>query len=108
MKKASMVLGEVVGDWIGSPPVIYHKLHKAMQDPDVSFGDFSDIISADPNLAARLLKIANSPFYGLDAKVKTITHALGIVGIDQVPTKTPAPRKWCAVAARPWTPIVWI
>jgi HD-like signal output (HDOD) protein len=84
MNKASLILNEVVGDWIGSPPIIYDKLHKAMQDPDVSFGDISDIISADPNLAARLLKIANSPFYGLDAKVETITHALSIVGIDQV------------------------
>jgi len=84
MKKAGLVLNEVVGDWIGSPPPIYHKLHKAMQDPDVSFGDFSDIISADPSLAVRLLRIANSPFYGLDAKVETITHALSIVGIDQV------------------------
>lgn len=84
MKKASLVLSEVVGDWIGSPPPIYHKLHKAMKDPDVSFGDFSDIIGADPSLAARLLRIANSPFYGLDAKVETITHALSIVGIDQV------------------------
>jgi HD-like signal output (HDOD) protein len=84
MKKSSLVLSEVVGDWIGSPPPIYHKLHKAMQDPDVSFGDFSDIISADPNLAARLLRIANSPFYGLDSHVETITHALSIVGIDQV------------------------
>ncbi len=84
MKRASLILSEVVGDWIGSPPQIYHKLHKAMQDPDVSFGDFSDIISADPNLAARMLRIANSPFYGLDSKVETITHALSIVGIDQV------------------------
>lgn len=84
MKRASLVLSEVVGDWIGSPPAIYHKLHKAVQDPDVSFGDFSDIISADPNLAARMLRIANSPFYGLDSKVETITHALSIVGIDQV------------------------
>lgn len=84
MKRASLVLNEVVGDWIGSPPPIYHKLHKAMQDPNVSFGDFSDIISADPSLAARLLRIANSAFYGLDSKVETITHALSIVGIDQV------------------------
>ncbi len=84
MKKASLILSEVVGDWIGSPPIIYHKLQKALSDPDVSFGDFSDIIGTDPNLAARILRIANSPFYGLDEKVETITHALGIVGIDQV------------------------
>jgi len=50
MKKASLILNEVVGDWIGSPPIIYYKLQKAMSDPDVSLGDFSDIISADPNL----------------------------------------------------------
>jgi len=84
MKKASLILNEVVGDWIGSPPVIYLKLQKALSDPDVSFGDFSDIISADPNLAARLLRITNSSFYRFDAKVETITHALSIVGMDQV------------------------
>jgi len=84
MKKASLILSEVVGDWIGSPPIIYHKLQKALSDPDVSFIDIGDIIIADPNLAARLLRIANSPFYGLDAKVETIIHALSIVGIDQV------------------------
>ncbi len=84
MKKASLILNEVVGDWIGSPPIIYNKLHKAISDPDVSFDDFKDIISADPNLAARLLRIANSSFYGMGEKVETITHALSIVGMDQV------------------------
>lgn len=84
MTKASSIFDEVVGDWIGSPPPVYHKLHHAMQDPDASFSDFSDIISADPSLAARLLRIANSAFYGLGSKVETIIHALGIVGIDQL------------------------
>ncbi|NHW78178.1 HDOD domain-containing protein, partial [Escherichia coli] len=46
--------------------------------------DFSNIISADPSLAVRLLRIANSPFYGLSSKVETIIHALGIVGIEQL------------------------
>jgi len=84
MKKASLILSEVVGDWIGSPPIIYNKLQKALSDPEVSFDDFRDIISADPNLAARLLRIANSPFYGFDAKVETVNHALSIVGMEQV------------------------
>ena len=84
MEKASEIFNDVVADWIGSPPPVYHKLHKAMQDPDTSFSDFSDIISADPSLAVRLLRIANSPFYGLDSKVETIIHALGVVGINQL------------------------
>lgn len=74
----------MVADWIGSPPPVYHKLHQAIQNPDTSFSDFSNIFSADPSLATRLLRIANSAFYGLDSKVETIVHALGIIGVDQL------------------------
>jgi putative nucleotidyltransferase with HDIG domain len=84
MEKANAVFNEVVADWIGSPPPVYHKLHQAMQSPDTSFAEFSEIISADPSLAARLLRIANSPFYGIGSRVETIIHALGIIGIDQL------------------------
>ena len=84
MDKTNGIFDEVVADWIGSPPPVYHKLHQAMQNPNASFNDFSNIISADPSLALRLLRIANSPFYGLGSKVETIIHALGIVGIDQL------------------------
>ncbi len=84
MDKASEIFNEVVADWIGSPPLVYRKLHQAMQNPDTSFEDFSSIISADPSLAVRLLRIANSPFYGLGSKVETIMHALSIVGIEQL------------------------
>ena len=84
MDKARVIFNEVIADWIGSPPPVYHKLNQAMQDSDASFEDFSDIISADPSLAARLLRIANSPFYGQDSKVETIVHAVGIVGIGHL------------------------
>lgn len=84
MDKANEIFNDVVADWIGSPPPVYQKLHEAMQDPDASFSDFSSIISSDPSLAVRLLRIANSPFYGLSSKVETIVHAMGIVGINQL------------------------
>lgn len=84
MDKASAIFNKVVDEWVGSPPVVYHKLHQAMQDPNSSFDVFSAIISVDPSLTARLLRIANSSFYGFDSKVETISHALGIVGIDQI------------------------
>ncbi len=84
MDKTNGIFDEVVADWIGSPPPIYHKLRQAMRNPDASFSDFSSIISSDPSLAVRLLRIANSSFYGLSSKVETIIHALGIVGIEQL------------------------
>lgn len=84
MDKSRVIFDLVIEDWIGSPPPVYHKLNQAMQSPGASFDDFSDIISADPSLAARLLRIANSPFYGQDSKVDTIVHAVGVVGIGHL------------------------
>jgi putative nucleotidyltransferase with HDIG domain len=81
MSSKNAVLDELVSGWIGSPPIVFNKLQEAIKDPDLSFKEFDAIISADPSLTARLLKVANSSFYGLDTKVETITHALGIVGV---------------------------
>lgn len=81
MSSANATLDEMVSGWIGSPPVVFNKLQEALNDPDLSFKDFDAIISADPALTARLLKVANSSFYALDTKVETISHALGVVGV---------------------------
>ncbi|MCH8156160.1 MAG: HDOD domain-containing protein, partial [Nitrospinae bacterium] len=35
-------------------------------------------------IAARLLKIVNSPFYGFESGVETVEHALTIVGLNQL------------------------
>ncbi len=81
MSSKNAVLDELVSGWIGSPPVVFNKLQEALSDPDLSFKELDAIISADPSLTARLLKVANSSFYALDSKVETISHALGIVGV---------------------------
>jgi HD-like signal output (HDOD) protein len=81
MSNRSAILDEMISGWIGSPPLVFHKLQEALSDPNLSFKDFDVIISADPSLTARLLKVANSSFYNLESKVETITHALGIVGV---------------------------
>lgn len=72
------------GDKVFSLPAVFYKLQEALSDPDKSFGDYGEIISHDPGLAARLLKVVNSPFFGLGSKVETISHAISIIGLDQV------------------------
>ncbi len=72
------------GDKVFSLPAVFYKLQDALSDPDKSFGDYGDIISHDPGLSARLLKVVNSPFFGLSSKVETISHAISIIGLDQV------------------------
>jgi len=75
---------EAIKDWVASPPHVYIKLKKTLEDPKSSFKEFSGIIGHDPALTARMLKIVNSSFYGLESEVETITHALGIVGTEQL------------------------
>lgn len=75
---------KAVKDWVASPPHVYMKLKKTLDDPRSSFKEFAVIIGNDPALSARLLKIVNSPFYGMKNEIETITHALGIIGTEQL------------------------
>ena len=69
---------------IFSLPKIYFELQDALSNPDKTFQDIGDIISCDPALSARLLKIVNSPFFGFPSKIETISHAISIIGMSQL------------------------
>ena len=83
-RKVNMAVNiqEAIKDWVVSPPHVHIKLKETLEDPRSSFREFSGIIGNDPALTARLLKIVNSSFYGLESEVETITHALGIIGTE--------------------------
>jgi diguanylate cyclase (GGDEF)-like protein len=67
---------------IPSPPRIVVRILDAVRDDDNCFAELGKIISADPALTARLLKVANSSLYGCRGQVKTIEKALAIIGIN--------------------------
>ena len=69
---------------MASPPVVYHKLKDAIQEPKSTFQFFVDIIRADSGLSSRTLIIVNSSFYALSISVDFITQALSILGVDQL------------------------
>ncbi|MDH5484816.1 MAG: HDOD domain-containing protein [Gammaproteobacteria bacterium] len=67
-----------------SLPDVYVRLRSVIMSPHSSMSDIAQIIVHDPAITARLLKLVNSPFYGLASKVDTMTHAVNLLGIDQV------------------------
>ncbi len=69
---------------IPSLPEIFYQFKQAIDDPESSFEEIGEIISNDPGLTARLLKIVNSAFFGFPQQIETISHAIGIVGRDQL------------------------
>lgn len=68
-----------VRDLVSLPDVAI-QINSMVDDPRYSAKDFADVISRDPSLTARLLRIANSPFFGLTTKVATVNRAVTVVG----------------------------
>lgn len=67
-----------------SPPQIYTALQSALADKHKTTADIADIVSSDPSLAARLLKLVNSPFYGSGRTIDSILRAVSLVGTEQL------------------------
>ena len=67
-----------------SPPGIALRLLKLRDNLGAGLDAASEVISLDPALAARILKIVNSAFYGLRHDVNTITHAVTLLGADRL------------------------
>lgn len=67
-------------------PETIQKLEQVCQNPQASTNDMVKAIESDPLLIARILKLANSPLYGLSRKVTDIAHAIALLGRDLVRT----------------------
>ena len=62
-------------------PTVLIEIEREMSKEDPDFSFLARIISADVSLSAALLKITNSPYYGLDRKVRSVPEALLILGL---------------------------
>jgi diguanylate cyclase (GGDEF)-like protein len=65
-----------------SPPAIAAQILNTVQNSESSIGDLEKIISADPALTSKMLRIANSAFYSLPNEVSNIGRALSILGTN--------------------------
>lgn len=61
-------------------PVVAVRVMELLGKEDVKYKELSEAISSDPAVSARLLKVANSAFYSMKRQVKTLDHAVAIVG----------------------------
>ncbi len=67
-----------------SLPDIYFQIREMISDPRFSMEDMGQVISKDPALSLRLLKVVNSSFYGFSARIDTVSRAISIVGINDL------------------------
>ena len=62
-------------------PKTYERLNKAMADLDVSITDLSHDIEQDVGMAAKVLQLINSSFFGLPQEVTSIQYAISYLGL---------------------------
>lgn len=69
---------------VSSLPSVFLRLQQVVNDARSSNRDIANVISEDPGLAARLLRTANSAFYGYPSKIDTISRAVTVIGGKQL------------------------
>jgi HD-like signal output (HDOD) protein len=65
-------------------PDIYLAVKEIVEDPDSNLMDVADVISYDPAISTKILKIANSPLYGQVSEIDTINRAVSLLGTKTV------------------------
>lgn len=69
---------------LSSLPAVVQELEAALDKGDASMDDLGEIVKKDTDLTARLLRLANSSFYGFPKGVETVGEALSLIGIEQM------------------------
>lgn len=69
---------------LASPPSIYFQVDRIVNHPASSTADIAQTLRNDQGLSARLLRVANSAFYGFPRRVESIEEAVRIIGTRQL------------------------
>ncbi|MDH5517674.1 MAG: HDOD domain-containing protein [Gammaproteobacteria bacterium] len=82
----ALALDELISDVVElvTLPEICLKVTKMVEDPDVTVDDIGKVISQDPSLTLKILKLSNSAMYGFEHRIDTVTRAITLIGTRQV------------------------
>jgi putative nucleotidyltransferase with HDIG domain len=65
-------------------PMVVSELISSFDQADVSVDELAGKVAQDQALTAKTLRLANSSFYGLQSKVRTISQAIAVLGFDSI------------------------
>jgi len=65
-------------------PVVVTQVMRMVEDSATTAADINRIISNDPSLSSKILKLVNSAFYGFPRRISTVTQAIVILGFNTV------------------------
>src|SRR6478609_1934978 len=69
---------------IATLPEVTNQIISIVEDPKSSASALHKIVSHDPALVTRILKVVNSAFYGLPGQIGSIERAIVLLGLNAV------------------------
>jgi len=79
---------EIVGRLRSLPalPSTFAELNAAMTDEEVTIKDVADIVAKDSGIAAKVLQLVNSSFFGVPRAVNSLRDAVSYLGLGNIKT----------------------
>ena len=74
----------IKGNKVASSKVVVMQLLSELQNPDAEFSEIEKLISQDPTLTYKLLKVFNAATYALPKKVDSINRAVTLLGLTKI------------------------
>lgn len=71
-------------DRLPTLPAVAAKILSIAGNPDGSARELGRIVSSDPALASRVLKLVNSPLFGVRRHITSVPQAILLLGFDQI------------------------
>src|SRR2546421_7468728 len=69
---------------IATLPEITSQIIKTVEDPRSSAAQLHQLVSHDPALVTRILKVVNSSFYGLPGQIASMERAIIVLGLNGI------------------------
>ena len=69
---------------LAAQPLAALQVLRVVEDGRASSADLARVIEADPGLSARVMRLANSPYYGLSRRVGSASRAVVLLGFSAV------------------------
>ncbi len=71
-------------DKLPSSPAVYAAMSAAMASSSIPLDELAAVVMRDPGLAAKVLQLVNSAYFGSGQKTSSITEAVALLGAEQL------------------------
>lgn len=65
-------------------PAVANRVLALVNNEDVGARQIGEVINLDPTFTAEILRVANSPLFGVAREIGTVQHAVTLVGLNRV------------------------